>query len=367
MTLTSITSYTDRDILVVRDASALTSSITGGSIGLPENVYTLNSPLDDKTKAKVLTQELRLSGSGNDKLEWVAARFYSTNEARLRPETCWSPGSRTLTGIPTAGNFGAAQGRPVLLRPATTSSTSSRSSARRPMQSPTASTSPAACATTTSTRTGRRSSTASSRTRHEQARHDVNANGVAPRAHRQLQGRATSTELNAQVSKGFRLGGINDPLNVPCARRRTSRRSAARTPGRTRRPGTTRSAPSRRSWAAAARSTSSAFYMDISDLQATVTAGSCSSRVIFNVPKARSTGVEVEFAAAPNEHFDFAISASYNNSELALHPDLDRLERQGQRRGRHREGQSPAERAQVPDVGGGHLSVADVAATRSAT
>ena len=41
--------------------------------------------------------------------------------------------------------------------------------------------------------------------------------------------------------------------------------------------------------------------MDISDLQATVTAGSCSSRVIFNVPKARSRGVEVEFAAAPNE------------------------------------------------------------------
>ena len=30
--------------------------------------------------------------------------------------------------------------------------------------------------------------------------------------------------------------------------------------------------------------------MDISDLQATVTAGSCSSRVVFNVPKARSQG-----------------------------------------------------------------------------
>ena len=60
----------------------------------------------------------------------------------------------------------------------------------------------------------------------------------------------------------------------------------------------------------------SAFYMDINDLQATVTAGSCSSRVVFNVPKARSEGVEVEFAAAPNEHFDFSISASYNDAEL---------------------------------------------------
>ena len=60
----------------------------------------------------------------------------------------------------------------------------------------------------------------------------------------------------------------------------------------------------------------SAFYMDISDLQATVTAGSCSSRVVFNVPKARSTGFEVEFEAAPNSNFDFAVSASFNDSEL---------------------------------------------------
>ena len=51
MTLTSVSSYTHRDILVVRDAGALTSSITGGSIGLPPNVYSLNAPLDDATKA----------------------------------------------------------------------------------------------------------------------------------------------------------------------------------------------------------------------------------------------------------------------------------------------------------------------------
>src|SRR5216684_4228577 len=37
--LTSVTSYTDRNVLVVRDATALTASITGGSIGLPPSVY----------------------------------------------------------------------------------------------------------------------------------------------------------------------------------------------------------------------------------------------------------------------------------------------------------------------------------------
>jgi iron complex outermembrane receptor protein len=56
--------------------------------------------------------------------------------------------------------------------------------------------------------------------------------------------------------------------------------------------------------------------MDIHDLQATVTAGSCSSRVVFNVPRARSQGFEVEFEAAANRNFDFAISASVNDAEL---------------------------------------------------
>jgi len=47
-----------------------------------------------------------------------------------------------------------------------------------------------------------------------------------------------------------------------------------------------------------------------------VTAGSCSSRVLFNVPKARSQGVEVEFEVAPDRNFDFAISGSYDDSQL---------------------------------------------------
>ena len=56
--------------------------------------------------------------------------------------------------------------------------------------------------------------------------------------------------------------------------------------------------------------------MDIRDLQATVTAGSCSSRVVFNVPKARSQGLEVEFEAAPTRHVDFAVSTSFNDAQL---------------------------------------------------
>jgi iron complex outermembrane receptor protein len=76
--LTSVTSVTSRDLLVVRDAGALTSSITGGSIGLPERVYTLDSPLDDKTDSRVVTQELRLAG-GTGRARWLMGGFYSNN------------------------------------------------------------------------------------------------------------------------------------------------------------------------------------------------------------------------------------------------------------------------------------------------
>jgi iron complex outermembrane receptor protein len=56
--------------------------------------------------------------------------------------------------------------------------------------------------------------------------------------------------------------------------------------------------------------------MDIRDLQSVVTAGTCSSRLVFNVPKARSQGFELELAATPDEHFDFSVAGSYTDSEI---------------------------------------------------
>ena len=58
------------------------------------------------------------------------------------------------------------------------------------------------------------------------------------------------------------------------------------------------------------------FYMDIRNLQATLTAGTCSPRIIFNVPDARSAGVELELAAQPTTFFDFAVSASVADARL---------------------------------------------------
>ena len=99
--------------------------------------------------------------------------------------------------------------------------------------------------------------------------------------------------------------------------------------------------------------------MDISDLQATVTAGSCSSRVIFNVPKARSHGVEVEFEAAPNAQLRLRRSqASFNDSELRSTLTSTDAGGHRQRRLGHRGRQAAADRARVPAGGGRDLPVA---------
>src|SRR5262249_22505314 len=100
-TLTSITSYSDRDILVIRDATALTASITGGSIGLGPNVYTLNAPLFDATKAKSFTEELRFAGSAA-RLPWVVGGFYGDTK-RDSGQNLPVTGFTRLSGIPTAG------------------------------------------------------------------------------------------------------------------------------------------------------------------------------------------------------------------------------------------------------------------------
>src|SRR5438874_12595457 len=60
----------------------------------------------------------------------------------------------------------------------------------------------------------------------------------------------------------------------------------------------------------------SAFYADIKDLPATTTAGKCSSRIVFNVPTARSTGVEAELFARPTANWDFGISATVVDAKL---------------------------------------------------
>jgi iron complex outermembrane receptor protein len=315
-TLTSVTSYSARDISVVRDGGALYASIVGGSIGLPEPVYTMNAQLTDLTNAHVVTQELRLAG-GSGGRRWLVGGFFS-NGKRNYGQSVMVPGFQAATNIPTGGLRAS---RDELFY----------SDLRYKLNQ-------FAFFGETTLPVGERVSvTAGLRYYNfDEDRTQIfdgifgndntgsslisnpgstKANGLAPRFMASFKASDAIT-LNAQASKGFRLGGINDPLNVPIC----TSQDLATFGGRD-------SWKDETAWnyEVGAKSTLlggraslnvSAYYMDISDLQLTVTAGSCTSRLVFNVPKARSAGLEFELGAAPNEHIGLSLNASLNNGQL---------------------------------------------------
>ncbi len=314
--LTSVTSYTRRNILVVRDATALTASITGGSIGLPEKIYTLNAPLDDKTAARSWAEELRLSGS-MDRFKWVGGGFYA-DARRDYGQNLLVSGFDAASGIPTQG---LAAPKDVLFY----------SDLHYKLRQY------AFFGEGTFAVTDRFSLTGG--LRYYNYKEDkaqifdgifandnngtslvsqpgtVKADGVAPRFIASYRV-SDSTTLNAQASKGFRLGGINDPLNVPLCTPQDLITFSGRESWRDEVTWNYEIGSKSRILGGRGTFNVAAYYDDVKDLQVTVTAGSCSSRLIFNVPKARSVGGEVELAAALSEAFDFSISGGYHDSTL---------------------------------------------------
>ena len=328
--LTSITSITNRDVQVVRDASALGGSVSFSPFGAPPAGYSLDFPLVDATTAQGLTQELRVAGDG-ERVDWVLGTFYSTS-AREYGQSAYAENYVAVNGPAVTDFLRLVTGVPNLVW------SGSRSLAGRPDTEELFFSDLsyefdqlALFGEASVALTDRFSLTGGLRWYDfEEARTQAfdglfadpldsegttSATGVAPRIIASYDVTA-ETQVNAQVSKGFRLGGINDPLNAPIC-------SAA----------DLATFGDRGTWEdenlwnyeAGVKSTflggrgtfnASGFYMDIRNLQATVTAGTCSSRIIFNVPDARSAGVELELAAQPTTFFDFAVSASVADARL---------------------------------------------------
>jgi len=315
--LTSITSYSYRDILVVRDAGALTSSITGGSIGLPAKVYTLNAPLDDATKTHTATEELRLAGGGGGPIRWLVGGFFSKN-LRDYGQNLLVSGFEAASGVPTRGLRAPTD---VLFY----------SDLAYDLQQA------AAFGEATVSLTDRVDLTGGLRYFHfsedrEQIFDGIFANdntgkalvstpgntsasGAAPRVIASFKATNNLT-LNAQASKGFRLGGINDPLNVPLCTQQDLATFSGRDSWKNETAWNYEVGGKSQFMGGRGSFNASLFYMDIRDLQLIVTAGSCSSRLVFNTPKAVSRGVELEFSAAPNRFVDFSVSGTYDDSKL---------------------------------------------------
>ncbi|RZM23488.1 MAG: TonB-dependent receptor, partial [Sphingomonas sp.] len=68
--ITTVTSYTDRNILVSRDASALTGSVSV-DLGFPTAAVLLPSNLRDTTKVTSFTQEIRFASAYASPFQWL--------------------------------------------------------------------------------------------------------------------------------------------------------------------------------------------------------------------------------------------------------------------------------------------------------
>src|SRR5690606_5376339 len=75
--LTSITSYVSRNILVGRDASALSGSVSV-DLGFPDVAVSLPSNLRDNTDLTQFTQEVRLTSTHEGPFQWLVGAFYSS-------------------------------------------------------------------------------------------------------------------------------------------------------------------------------------------------------------------------------------------------------------------------------------------------
>ncbi|HET7202644.1 MAG TPA: TonB-dependent receptor [Steroidobacteraceae bacterium] len=320
VTLSSITSYTDRQVTVNRDASQLSGSVTydvEGSDYDPAHVR-LDSKLIDATDLQALSQELRLASNDADaSFRWLIGAFYQQVD-RDYGQTLPTPGYDELVLIPETGRDSVDRGAPPD-NPYFSDLTYDFEQF-------------AVFGEATYQFTEAWSLTAGVRyydfsedrvltfagffadMGYTDEPGSTESDGFSPRAILAYRP-SEDVLLTAQVARGFRLGGINDPLNVTLCQgndidvygghptwddeKTTNYELGAKT-----------------QWAEGRVQVNAAvFYTDIDGLQVIADAGSCSSRIILNA-QAESVGGELEIFARPSDSWDFALTATYADATI---------------------------------------------------
>ncbi|MFN3463703.1 MAG: TonB-dependent receptor [Terricaulis sp.] len=313
--LTSVTSYINRSILASRDASALTGSVSV-DLGFPDAAVLLPSNLRDTTDLEQFSQEVRLASDYESRLQWLIGAFYS-NVDRFYRQRLPTPGYDAFTDATLGAGTSAAVANGF------------------PADSPYNSDLPyeirqwALFGEASYDVTDRFTVTAGARyyqfdesrrfvsgglfANGDNRQDETSSNGITPRiiASYEL---SPAIALNVQASQGFRLGGVNDPLNLPLC-----------SPADEAIFGGYQTYEDETSWnyEAGVKVTRSrytfnaaAYYNDITDLQVTLDAGSCSSRVVFNVPEAHASGVEIEFGWEPIDGLQLTFAGGFTEAEF---------------------------------------------------
>jgi len=321
--LTSVTTYINRDILVSRDASALTGSVSV-DLGFPTAGVLLPSNLVDTTDLKTWTQELRVSSSGEGPFQWLIGAFYS-DVNRIYAQRLPTPGYDVFTDARLGAGTSAAVANGFPLNSPYNADLPYDIKQKALFGEASYDISEALTATAglryydfkevRGFKSGGLFANGDNQT------DETKSDGFSPRLLLSYEA-SDNVIINLQASKGFRLGGVNDPLNEGLC----SAQDVINYGNNDRYNDETLW-----NYEAGVKSkfgpitvNAAAFYTDIKDLQITADAGSCSSRVVFNADS-HTMGVEFEFSARPTKGLDLSIAGSWVEAQF----DETRLKQDG--------------------------------------
>ncbi|WP_018997393.1 TonB-dependent receptor [Hirschia maritima] len=314
--LTSVTSFADRSILVSRDASALTHSVSA-DLGYDAGIYSTPSNLRDSTAYESWTQELRLSSNSEGPFHWLGGLFYSTNDRSYKQR------------LPTPGYDVATD---AALGAGTSAAVANGFGVDSPFNSDLDYTLDqwAVFGEVNWDITDRLTATVGGRYYDFEEDRTISSGGLFANGDSGVVDTTSSSgftprflvsyelndvvTLNAQAAQGFRLGGVNDPLNATLCNAADEAIF-----------GGFQAYDDETMWNYEAglkakqgsfTFSGAVFRSEIKDLQVTLDAGSCSSRVVFNVPEAHTQGIEAEMGYSPFDGFDMNIALSLLESEF---------------------------------------------------
>ena len=271
----------------------------------------LNSPLIDTTTLEVFSQELRLASDGGGAFDWLVGAFYQDID-RDYGQNLPTPGYDAFlarVGLPPSAAFNAPPDTPFFSTVPFTTSSSSRCSAKAPALH--RAVEPDGRPALLRLRRGPRADVRGRVRRRglHRSAGPTSSDGFSPRVILAFEPN-DDVLLTAQVARGFRLGGINDPLNVDAVHADGSRdlqrpadlrgREGAELRARREDPAGRRPRHVQRRGVLFRHRRS---------------AGDRRRRLLLVAHRAErageSIGAEVELFARPNENWDFGLSATW--------------------------------------------------------
>ncbi|MEH6588060.1 MAG: TonB-dependent receptor [Halioglobus sp.] len=316
--LTYAGSYTDREILVSRDASALSGSV-GVDVGFDDAGVLLPSNLLDTTDLEQMTHEFRVASAYDGSINWVAGVFYSDVEREYN-QRLPTPGHDDATI--SSGALGGTDPSELMNGFPGVDSPYNASIPYDIEQT-------AVFGEATWDATERLHLTLGGRWYDfEETRtftsggwfsngdftvDETESDGFNPRVMASYDVSDDMT-INAQASQGFRLGGVNDPLNVSLCE--GSDVDTFGGLGEYDDETLWNYEVGFKSMFESFQFNAALFYTDIDDLQTTLDAGSCSSRVVLNVEEAHTAGLEWEMTSYPMDNLLLTFNGSWIEAEF---------------------------------------------------